>query len=313
MKNRVSFIGAGHMAEEHIKAFSDIPGVELSGIYSRTFERAQQLASKYDFSNRCYESIEELYQKSQATLVIIAVPELSAMEVCLESFKYPWTCLVEKPIGYNYDQAILINQEAKKRDRQVYAAFNRRSYSSTRAVLEELISSSQPRLIHVFDQENPIEALSSGQPKLVVENWMYANSIHMIDYFSFLGRGEIISVEPIIKWDAENPKFVLTKITYNSGDIGIYEAVWNAPGPWAVTVTTQGKRWELRPLEQATVQLYKSRKLKNIEIDDFDKQFKPGLRFQAEEAIKGAMGLKSELVTISEGLKTMKLINQIYK
>ena len=313
MINKVSFIGAGYMAEEHIKAFADIRGVELSGIYSRTFERAQQLASKYGFPNGCYRSIEELYQKSQSTLVVIAVPELSVMEVCMESFKYPWTCLVEKPIGYNYDQAILINQGAKKRKRQVYAALNRRCYSSTRAVLHELESSSQPRLIHVFDQENPIEALHEGQPKLVVENWMYANSIHMIDYFNFFGRGEIISGEPIIKWDAKKPVFVITKLIYESGDIGIYEAVWNAPGPWAVTVTTQEKRWELRPLEQATVQLYKSRKLKNIEIDNFDERFKPGLRFQAEEAIKGAMGLESQLTTISEGLKTMKLINQIYK
>ena len=42
---KVAYVGAGYMAKEHIKAFADMPEVALAGIYSRTRERAEGLAS----------------------------------------------------------------------------------------------------------------------------------------------------------------------------------------------------------------------------------------------------------------------------
>ena len=142
---------------------------------------------------------------------------------------------------------------------------------------------------------------------------MYANSIHVIDYFKTLGRGDITSVEPIIHWDPETPCFVMAKINYSSGDIGIYEAIWNGPGPWAVTVTTQQKRFELRPLEQASVQLYKSRNLEKLQAHPWDSQFKPGLRLQAEEAVKALCHQQTLLPTLDEALESMKLVSSIYE
>ncbi len=44
---KVSCIGAGYMATEHVKAFGGIKGVQLSGIFSRTLGRAEKLASEY--------------------------------------------------------------------------------------------------------------------------------------------------------------------------------------------------------------------------------------------------------------------------
>ena len=89
-------------------------------------------------------------------------------------------------------------------------------------------------------------------------------------------------------------------------------AVWNAPGPWAVVVTTQDKRWEMRPLEQAFVQYYGSRKQEPIAVNELDKKFKPGLRLQAEEAIKAVSGQKHNLPTLDEALESMKLVKSIY-
>ena len=141
---------------------------------------------------------------------------------------------------------------------------------------------------------------------------MYANSIHLIDYFRFLGRGKIISVVPVIKWDPENPLAVAAHIKYDSGDNGLYQAIWGAPGPWAVTVTTKEKRWELRPLEQANCQIYGSRSLKTIPIEQVDIDFKAGLRAQAEEAVTAVKGLPNSLVTLEDSLVTMKLVRSIY-
>lgn len=308
---KVAIIGAGYMATEHAKAFSDIAGVQLSGIYSRTRSRAEKLALEYS-SSAVFDSIGELYENTKADLVVIAVPELSVREVCLEAFKYPWTCLIEKPAGYDVPDAEAILVAARLNNRKAFLSLNRRQYSSTHAVLGDLEGHKGQRLVHVYDQENPRVALESGQPQKVVDNWMFANSIHVIDYFRLFCRGELLSVDNLSPWQPNEPCFVLAKLTYSSGDIGMYEAVWEGPGPWAVTVTTHSRRWELRPLEQAVFQDYKSRQIESLSVHPWDTQFKPGLRRQAEEAIRALEGEPHQLPTLEDGLQTMNIAARIY-
>jgi predicted dehydrogenase len=167
-------------------------------------------------------------------------------------------------------------------------------------------------LIKVQDQEDPVTALQSGQPTLVIENWMYANSIHLIDYFRLLGRGRIVDVAPTIRWDPARPRYVAARITFDSGDIGLYEAIWEGPGPWAVSVNTPGKRWEMRPLERASYQLAGKRVLEPAEDHPWDTQFKPGLRRQAELAVRAASGRQTELPTLQDALESMRLTQAIY-
>ena len=309
---RVAFIGAGYMADEHIRAFSDISEVSIVGIFSRTRDRVDNLAKKYGIA-KVYESISALYEGTRADLVIIAVPELSVNAVCKEAFKFPWQALIEKPVGYNLQDAEDIAAAADKAVRKAYVALNRRHYSSTRAVLTEIDEVAGQRLVQVMDQENPIVALEGGKPPLVVDNWMYSNSIHIIDYLCVFCRGDVISVDHLIKWDPQDPRFVMTKVNYSSGDIGVYQAIWNGPGPWAVTVSTQAKRWEMRPLEQAASQIYKSRKSEPLPVHEWDTKFKPGLRKQAEETIKALRGEKHTLPSLADGIKTMQLVSKIYQ
>ncbi len=308
-KIKIAVIGAGYMAQEHIKVFASRGGVKVVGIYNRTESKAQSVATEFDIPIVA-KTISDLYKKTKANLVVIAVSEMSVQLVAKEVFHYPWLSLIEKPAGYDYENALLIRDLARKTNAQVFVSFNRRYYNSTRAVLEGLEQGEGQRLIQVYDQEEP---LLVDRPAEVHQNWMYANSIHVIDYLSILGRGEIVRVVPIIRWVPDHPGFVVAKIEYSSGDIGIYTAVWNAPGPWAATVTTQERRWELRPLEQAFVQPRGSRQLDPLPDHPWDANFKPGLRLQAEEIIKAIQGGAHTLVCLDESLETMKLVKEIYE
>jgi predicted dehydrogenase len=308
---KVSIVGAGYMSREHIRAFQGVPGVDIAGIYSRTRPRAEALAAEFRFPNVC-DSIPELFQKSAADLVVVSVRELSTNVVCRACFEHPWTVLVEKPAGYNVPDAEAILRGASEKGRRVFVALNRRHYGSTRAVLADLAGHPGPRLIKVQDQEDIAAARQSGQPRLVVDNWMYANSIHLIDYFSLLGRGRVTEVTPLIRWDSERPRYVAAKISFDSGDIGLYEAVWNGPAPWAVSVQTPDKRWEMRPLEKAACQLAGRRALEPFSDDPMDSRFKPGLRRQAELAAHAALGGRTDLPSLADALNTMRLTQAIY-
>lgn len=310
---KVAIVGAGSMAREHIKAFAAVPGVKVVGIQSRTLAKAEALAKEFDIPNVVAE-LQDLYTVTKADIVVVTVNILAMLEVAREVVKHPWLCLFEKPVGLHYAESVQINELAKAQRAKCFVGLNRRHYSSTRTVLSDLALTDEKRIINVFDQEDPYIALHEDKhPQLVVDNWMYGNSIHMIDYFRVFCRGRIESVTPLVHWNPNDPSLVVTKISFSSGDTGIYQAVWNSPGPWAVTVTTHAKRWEMRPLEQATYQLHGTRKLEPVATHEWDKEFKAGFRLQAEETIKALQGLPHSLPTLEDSLETMGLIKAIYE
>jgi predicted dehydrogenase len=308
---KVAIVGAGYMAREHIRAFQDVPGVEIAGIQSRTRARAEALAAESGITHVC-DSIPELYEKTRADLVVVTVSILATNEVCCVCFEYPWIALVEKPAGYDVPDAEAIEARARLKGRQAYVALNRRHYGNTRAVVADLAGQPGPRLIKVQDQQSQALALQIGHPKRVADNWFYACSLHLVDYFVLLGRGRISGVEHILRWNPEHPRYVAAKISFDSGDTGLYEAIWEGPGPWAVSVNTPQKRWEMRPLEKAAYQLAGKRVLEPIEDDSYDIRFKPGLRRQAELAVLAARGQATELPTLADALASMRLTQAIY-
>ena len=302
----IALVGAGPITEEHIKAFIGIENVVIAGIYSRTKSKASHLAKKYSIGVVA-NSIAELHKRTNANLVVIAVSELSISQVCHEAFKLPWTVLLEKPAGYNFSDSIkILGYLSESNSNGVYVALNRRHYSST------LYKYSGRRIIHVFDQGDIGGVNGSKKPIEVTKNWMYANSIHLVDYFLNFGRGNIIDVNNTIKWNLSNPTLVLAVINFDSGDTGIYSAVWNRPGPWAVTVTMNSRRWEMRPLEMGQFQDNGTRALNYYPEDHLDLNFKPGFKRQAIEAVKASRGEINSLVSLEEAFKSIKLVNQIY-
>ena len=308
---RVSIIGAGNMAREHIRAFQDVPGVTVAGIHSRTRERAELLAGEFHIPEVA-DSVPELYQRTNANLAIVAVDETSVLRVAESCLAFPWRLLLEKPPGLNVEEAKVIRQCAENENRGVVVAFNRRFVSTTMTAARDLATRDEKRFIHVQDQEDSSVAFALGRSQAVADNWMYANSIHLIDYLSVFGRGEIVSVERVVPWEDGKSNVVVAKASFDSGDVGVYQGIWNGPGPWAVSISTPSKRWEFRPLEQGAFQVAGSRATTVLDSDPLDEEFKPGLRRQAEAAVAFALGRPSDAVRLGDALKTMRLVGEIF-
>jgi predicted dehydrogenase len=221
--------------------------------------------------------------------------------------------LLEKPAGYNLPDATRIRDAAARARSRAFVAFNRRAYSSTRQALKLLQGHSSGRFIKVIDQQDQQAAiLQTNQPELVARNYMFANSIHLIDYFRVLARGDVAGIEPIVRWTPEKPGLVLAKINFTSGDIGLYEGIWDGPGPWIVSVNTPEQRIEMRPLEQVTVQLRGTRAVTKLDIDADDTTYKPGLRYQATQAVAAVRKELANLATIEDSWQSMKLVADIF-
>jgi predicted dehydrogenase len=265
-----------------------------------------------EYNALVFESIAAMYRVTEADAVVVAVNELSMPDVCVECFRQPWVCLLEKPIGIDLSEAQAILAASREAGAKAFVALNRRSYSATRQALDRLTGDEGPRLISVLDQQDLAGARASGQPERVVSNYMFANSIHLIDYLCTFGRGDIVSVSPIVPWTPKRTEFVIATVRFSSGDLGVYQAVWNGPGPWSVTVTNQNARFELRPLEKLGIQRRGERQLAEVAVEAIDRDYKPGLRHQAEQLIRFLTEAKTSLASVEEAVRSMALCADIY-
>ena len=213
---------------------------------------------------------------------MVAVYETAIKPVMKQAMAHPWAILMEKPVGLDLDDAQDIAAAAKanhpgvRRASTAAACRARRRCWPTSPTIRRRASSM------CRTSRASMSARQIGHAEPVVRNWMYANSIHLVDYLRTFGRGEVSEVTPIARWNPQSPGVVLAKVTFASGDVGLYEGIWNGPGPWACTVTTPRRRWEMRPLEKAVFQNAGERKLMPVEWHAWDEAFKPGFRLQAE-------------------------------
>ena len=307
---RVGLVGSGYMASEYLKASRAVQGINFVSIFSRNKKTATALATEFSISKvaNCAEDFADIH----LDFIIVCVPELVTFEIISTFSKLKVPLLVEKPVGLTLADAVAIETNANANSTQIFAALNRRFYGSTQLVLDELRKSSGTRFIQLNDQENTIAAIAAGQPQQVVDNWMFANSIHIIDYISLVCRGEPTVRYKQVTQLSENAYIVHANISFSLGDQASYTCHWNIPGGWSVNISTESKNWQLSPLEVARTRRLVDRQYIEMVADPLDTSYKPGLVRILNELDKCSNGQAHSLTTISEANRTMKLIDLIY-
>ena len=307
---KVSIIGAGRISEQYIKVLKSFKNVKIVGIVSKSEKSSKIKSKKFDipyFGN----SIDTMMNKIKPNIVIVCVTPTETMKVCFNLFKYNCISLIEKPLGLSLEDSKKILFKATTFKRKSFVALNRRYLNSTNLLLKKISSDKSKRIVSVFDQEDTQTAKKNGHNSLVIKNWMYANSIHLIDYFTFLCRGNVKKIyNQKIKLN-NRQYFKSSKILFTSGDIGIYHAYWNRPSPWKISVSCNKSYFYMSPIEKL---FEKNNKGQLISHNDskYDKEYKPGFYFMVKNLLKVYTGKKYNLVSLKENIKTMDLIKRIY-
>ena len=310
---RIAVIGAGRLASEHAKALKLLNNVEIVGICSRTRASGEWFASKFGIKDCAVTTeVSNLFFMTRADAVVVAVSEESIYEVASKVFEDPWVILLEKPVGLNLDEAQSLAHLASIRSQGTFVALNRRHYGNIKSVLADVQSKGGKRIVQVSDQQWTRDALSRGGAKDLSGSWMFVNAIHTIDLVRHFCRGSIERVVTTGWVPGVEPRIVSAVIQFSSWDRATYQGVWDAPGPWAVTLTTQAGRWEMTPLERTN--FLSAGAGGKVQWEDAleDKMVKAGLLVQAQNLIQAVHGESHELVTIQDSLDTMSLIDSIY-
>tara|TARA_B100001769_G_scaffold269591_1_gene259640 strand:+ start:45 stop:983 length:939 start_codon:yes stop_codon:yes gene_type:complete len=311
MKKKINlfFFGAGNIIENHIKTAKHFSEFEMYGIKSRTFSKANNLKKKFKIKN-CFKDYNNIkVPKNQKSIAIIGVSIENTFEVYKKIYDLFDICILEKPLGYNLDEANKIFLQSKKSKTKIFVALNRRFFFSTQELLKKISKDESNRVVEIIDTQTP-ELFKNRFPNKIIKNWIFANSIHMIDYINILCRGHIKKIRTIYK---KKDKIKILELLFSSKDICIYKQYWNRPGPWSVSVSNNKGYYRLEPLEELYFREKNDISFKKHEKEKYDLIFKPGFYNMYRNLSLFVQKNKDNLVNLEKSLNLMKLINKIKK
>jgi len=290
MHKYIWLVGAGPMAIEYITVLNalNVP-YKVIGRGAASAEECRLKTGAKVRLGGLEKYISECEELPSAAIVSVGVEELSNVAITLirNGIK---RILVEKPGGLNEKEISSVFEEAKKQNAEAYIAYNRRFYSSTRKAQEIINADGGITSFHFEFTEWSHQIVNIQKAPGIKENWLLANSSHVIDLAFFLG-GKPKKITGYkaggLDWHPSGSIFVGAGIAEN-GALFSYQANWEAPGRWGVEVLTKKHRLILRPLEKLYIQKIGSVTIEEILLeDDIDKKFKPGLYLQVQAFIEG--------------------------
>ncbi|MES2590600.1 MAG: Gfo/Idh/MocA family oxidoreductase [Bacteroidota bacterium] len=310
LNKKILLVGAGQMAVDYYKVLEalhcDVTTIGRSESSALIFQ--QKTGSKITTGG-----IEQFLQKNtiafDAVIIAVGMEQLAptAIQVIKSGAR---TILIEKPAGLNGNEITELALTANQYNATVLVAYNRRFYSSVLKAKEVIENDGGVTSFNFEFTEwaHTIEPLDKKPG--IKENWLLANSTHVIDLAFYLGgKPSVINCFASGKLSWHN-KAVFAGAGITQDDVLFsYQANWAAPGRWGVEILTKNSRLILRPLEELQIQLKGSVAINKVDLENsIDLQYKPGLFLQTKQFLNGIF---SEFKTIGEQVEMLVIYDKI--
>jgi predicted dehydrogenase len=126
-------IGLGYAGETHLKAYKQLPNVEVVALAGLEEDRLLQLGSTYDIPH-LFHQYEELVARDDIDAISICVPNYLHAPIALAAFVSGKHVLCEKPLARNGSEGEQMVQAAIQANRVLKVIFNRRTRSDMQAL-----------------------------------------------------------------------------------------------------------------------------------------------------------------------------------
>lgn len=111
-KIKWGIVGTGNIANSFAKDFKYVNDTELLAVASRSFEKADEFAKKYDIP-KSYGSYTELYQDKEIDAIYVATPHNFHLKNASDALRAGKAVLCEKPITLNPEECHRLMDVAK--------------------------------------------------------------------------------------------------------------------------------------------------------------------------------------------------------
>jgi predicted dehydrogenase len=122
---RVGLIGAGTIANYHLRSYAANPLVELVGIYDRNMIRAEGVANAYG-AERAFASLSEMLADPGIDAVSICTWNDSHSELAVAALDAGKHVLVEKPLSRTVTEALEVERAVERSGKHLQVGFVRR-------------------------------------------------------------------------------------------------------------------------------------------------------------------------------------------
>ena len=223
---RVGIIGLGaiaHVAE--LPALSEIAGVRIAAAYSRTEEKRQKAAAKYNIERLCSSFAE--FMEVDMDCAFVLTPKANHTEYVLPLLDAGRHVFLEKPLALTLSEGRLMAVRAKERKLRFMVAFNRR-YAPVYQKAKEAFAGKRLDICVAGKGRNGSEYRATLE-----------NAIHMVDLMRHF-CGEAVEVQAYSQYsDRTREDGCTAHIRFDSGAIGILVASRTA-GQWYETLDLYG-------------------------------------------------------------------------
>lgn len=109
---KAAVIGVGNMGKNHVRVYSELPGIVLAAVSDLNQNIGKQLSDQYGANY--YKKFEEMIEKEKPDLVSVCVPTTLHFKVASKCLERKINVLVEKPIASKVSEAKKLDLLAKK-------------------------------------------------------------------------------------------------------------------------------------------------------------------------------------------------------
>ena len=136
-KLKIALVGAGYIADYHVRGLLELPHVEITAVVSKRLENAQRFASKYTIKN-AYSQISKIMEDSAIDAIIISTPNALHAPQAIEFLKNGKDVFLEKPMALNAIEGERINEVAEKNGQLVMVGHMWRFDTDTRYIKDTI-------------------------------------------------------------------------------------------------------------------------------------------------------------------------------
>jgi predicted dehydrogenase len=198
---RVGILGAGWAGESHIAAYSRLPGVEVTGLWSRAKMRAESLAGKLGYADlTVYDDWRSLIGTGDCDVISIATAPMLRSDPLQAALDQGCHVLVEKPISVGVSEARVMSAAAEAANTVTACCFNWR-YTPACQTARNAIRSGQIGAVRDLRTEGYFRPRSQffidspWKARMDISNGALGEGLsHDLDKARYLTSGEFLKV-----------------------------------------------------------------------------------------------------------------------
>lgn len=311
MSNNLILVGAGLMAQEYVKVLRSME-IEFP-VVCRSAESAEKFKVATGLSPVIGGIDKYLDENSSPEYAIVAVGvEMLQKVVCSLLTKGCKNILVEKPGSLDLAGLQTMKNLADKCGAKVFIAYNRRFYAGVKAAEKLIAEDGGIRSINFEFTEWAHKIAPLKKEVEVKNNWVLANSTHVIDLAFFLGGmpEEWASFTAgNLAWHPSASIFSGAGIT-RKGILFSYHADWESAGRWSVEILTANRKLIFCPMEKLQQTLRGTVNVEEVPVDyTIDTQYKAGVYAEVDAFLNGID--QERLCTLDEQAQYFPFYNRI--